>query len=186
MTNINDLPTCSPDCPTMSSSELEVEQKWRDLRNQAAIAAMQGALANCYLHHLSNSIPCNSIAKQSVLYADALIEALKKKYRFEYKGLINVEDLFDLKLEDLDYIYKNLKRNENDLQVDSLLDANKNPLKKEIENKINIVKAIIDMKDRKTCSMISMASISLPVIPMARQTPKSNPRSLMDVIQYIM
>ena len=55
------------------------------------------------------------------------IEALKKKYRFEYKGLINVEDLFDLKLEDLDYIYKNLKRNENDLQVDSLLDANKNP-----------------------------------------------------------
>ena len=87
------------------------------------------------------------------------IEALKKKYRFEYKGLINVEDLFDLKLEDLDYIYKNLKRNENDLQVDSLLDANKNPLKKEIENKINIVKAIFDMKEAEIESAkIAMAN----------------------------
>ena len=87
------------------------------------------------------------------------IEALKKKYRFEYKGLINVEDLFDLKLEDLDYIYKNLKRNENDLQVDSLLDANKNPLKKEIENKINIVKAIFDMKEAELESAkIAMAN----------------------------
>ena len=87
------------------------------------------------------------------------IEALKKKYRFEYKGLINVEDLFDLKLEDLDYIYKNLKRNENELQVDSLLDANKNPLKKEIENKINIVKAIFDMKEAEIESAkIAMAN----------------------------
>jgi len=87
------------------------------------------------------------------------IEALKKKYRFEYKGLINVEDLFDLKLEDLDYIYKNLKRNENDLQVDSLLDANKNPLKKEIENKVNIVKAIFDMKEAEIESAkIAMAN----------------------------
>lgn len=77
------------------------------------------------------------------------IEALKNKYRFEYKGLINVEDLFDLKLQDLDYIYKNLKKDENDLQVDSLLDANKNPLKKEIEIKINIVKAIFEMKEQE-------------------------------------
>lgn len=77
------------------------------------------------------------------------IEALKNKYRFEFKGLINVEDLFDLKLEDLDYIYKNLKKDENDLQVDSLLDANKNPLKKEIEHKINIVKAIFEMKEQE-------------------------------------
>lgn len=74
------------------------------------------------------------------------IEALKNKYRFEFKGLINVEDLFDLKLEDLDYIYKNLKRDENDLQVDSLLDANKNPLKGELDCKINIVKSIFQMK----------------------------------------
>lgn len=52
---------------------------WQALRNQAAIAAMQGALANCYLHSVSNSSSCSSIAKNAVLYADALIEALKKK-----------------------------------------------------------------------------------------------------------
>jgi pyruvate kinase len=77
------------------------------------------------------------------------IEALKNKYRFEFKGLINVEDLFDLRLEDLDHIYKGLKRDENDLQVDSLLDANKNPLKKEIEVKINIVKTVFEMKEEE-------------------------------------
>ena len=75
------------------------------------------------------------------------IEALKKKYRFEFKGLINLEDLFDLRLVDLDYIYKNLKRDENDLQVESLLDASKNPLKRELEIKINIVKSIFEMKE---------------------------------------
>ena len=75
------------------------------------------------------------------------IEALKKKYRFEFKGLINFEDLFDLRLVDLDYIYKNLKRDENDLQVESLLDASKNPLKRELEIKINIVKSIFEMKE---------------------------------------
>ena len=77
---------------------------------------------------------------------NVLIEALKNKYRFEYKGLINVEDLFDINLEGLDQIYRDLKKVENDLQSDSLLDANENPLKKETENKINIVKNIFEIK----------------------------------------
>ena len=75
-----------------------------------------------------------------------LIEALKNKYRFEYKGLINVEDLFDINLKGLDQIYRDLKKVENDLQSDSLLDANENPLKKETENKIKIVKNIFEIK----------------------------------------
>lgn len=74
------------------------------------------------------------------------IEALKNKYRFEYKGLINVEDLFDINLKGLDQIYRDLKKVENDLQSDSLLDANENPLKKETENKIKIVKNIFEIK----------------------------------------
>ena len=75
MANINDLPTCSPDCPTMSSSELEVEQKWRDLRNQAAIAAMQGVM------NFFGSIDYNreTIARLAVEQADALIDMLKEK-----------------------------------------------------------------------------------------------------------
>ena len=54
-------------------------EAFNSLRNQAAIAAMQGALANCYLHSVSNNTPYSSIVRQSVLYADALIEELKKK-----------------------------------------------------------------------------------------------------------
>ena len=92
MANINDLPTCSPDCPTMSSSELEVEQKWRDLRNQAAIAAMQGTitiLSSSDRHAFRNIVVesfkgdkktyPNEIAKFAVACAESLIEELKKK-----------------------------------------------------------------------------------------------------------
>jgi recombination DNA repair RAD52 pathway protein len=74
------------------------------------------------------------------------IESLKNKYRFEFKGLINIEDLFDLKLEDLDTIYRNLKKQEQDLEGDSLLETKDNPAKAEIENKILVVKEIFNMK----------------------------------------
>ena len=74
------------------------------------------------------------------------IERLKNKYRFEFKGLISVEDLFDLSLENLDLIYKNLKKEESDLQTDSLLETVDNPLIKEIEIKLEIVKSIFNMK----------------------------------------
>ena len=72
-----------PVCLTPEDVELIQEQTedehWQDVRERAVIAAMQGALANCYLHSVSNGTPCSSIARQSVLYADALIEELKKK-----------------------------------------------------------------------------------------------------------
>ena len=77
---------------------------------------------------------------------DMWIECLKNKYRFEFKGLISAEDLFDLKLEDLDTIYKGLKKDEADLQGDSLLETKDTPKQLEIEAKINIVKEIFNMK----------------------------------------
>jgi hypothetical protein len=77
---------------------------------------------------------------------DIWIECLKNKYRFEFKGLISVEDLFDLKLEDLDSIYKGLKKDEADLQGDSLLETKDNPKQLEVEAKIKIVKEIFNMK----------------------------------------
>lgn len=77
---------------------------------------------------------------------DIWIECLKNKYRFEYRGLISVEDLFDLNLEDLDLIYKGLKRAENDLLGDSLIETADNPKKREVEAKIEIVKSVFDMK----------------------------------------
>ena len=74
------------------------------------------------------------------------VECLKNKFRFEFKGLISTEDLFDLTLADLDAIYKNLKKEESDLQGDSLLDNDENPKVREVEVKIEVVKAIFDMK----------------------------------------
>lgn len=75
------------------------------------------------------------------------IESLQNKYRFEFKGLISVEDLFDLKLEDLNGIYISLKKNEKELQTDSLMEKEGNPQIKEVETKIKIVKSIFKMKD---------------------------------------
>lgn len=77
---------------------------------------------------------------------DIWIEGLKNKFRFEFKGLISIEDLFDLNLADLDVIYKSLKKEEKDLQGDSLLDNDENPKVREVEVKIEIVKAIFGMK----------------------------------------
>ena len=74
------------------------------------------------------------------------VECLKNKFRFEFKGLISTEDLFDLTLADLDAIYKSLKKEEKDLQGDSLLDNDENPKVREVEVKIEIVKAIFEMK----------------------------------------
>lgn len=75
------------------------------------------------------------------------IESLEKKYRFEYKGLISTEDLFDLNLDELDMIYRSLKREEKDLQSDSLLDNTDNPQINELATKIEVVKSIFEIKD---------------------------------------
>ena len=74
------------------------------------------------------------------------VECLKNKFRFVFKGLISTEDLFDLTLADLDAIYKSLKKEESDLQGDSLLGNDENPKVREVEVKIEVVKAIFDMK----------------------------------------
>lgn len=74
------------------------------------------------------------------------IECIRNKYRFEFKGLISAEDLFDLNLEDLDVIYKGLKKQEQELLGDSLLETAENPAKREVEAKIDIVKSIFAIK----------------------------------------
>lgn len=77
---------------------------------------------------------------------DIWIECIRNKYRFEFKGLISAEDLFDLKLEDLDVIYRGLKKEEQELHGDSLIETAENPAKREVEAKIDIVKSIFAIK----------------------------------------
>ena len=71
--------------------------------------------------------------------------ATKKKYRFSYKGQVTVEDLWDLSVEELDKIYKNLKSLQKNASEESLLQtATKED--KELNNKIEIIKTIVTDK----------------------------------------
>lgn len=71
------------------------------------------------------------------------IFAAKNKIRFAYNGKITVEDLWDLSLEDLDNLYRTLKREQSMRSEDSLLDAPKK--EDEVLNaQIEIVKAVVE------------------------------------------
>ncbi|MBQ7927581.1 MAG: hypothetical protein IJ287_02375 [Methanobrevibacter sp.] len=77
------------------------------------------------------------------------IEALSKKLRFEYKGMISIEDLFDLNLKELDGIYMKLKKQLDEYRqysVDSLLDreGEKDETYEELQLKIDIVTAVFN------------------------------------------
>lgn len=68
--------------------------------------------------------------------------ASKKKYRFNFKGVIGVEDLWDLSVENLDKIYKSLKSLQRDASEETLLQTVSKE-DKELSNKIEIVKTIV-------------------------------------------
>lgn len=62
-----------------TSSELDFNEEnehWQNVREYAAIAVIQGTLANS---DLFRQFSYSSLAEQAVLYADALVEELKKK-----------------------------------------------------------------------------------------------------------
>ena len=70
--------------------------------------------------------------------------ATRNKIRFGYRGLISTEDLWDLDVEELDGIYKNLMAEKKDSETESLLSEKKtNSI---LEIKIEIVKYIFGVK----------------------------------------
>ena len=71
--------------------------------------------------------------------------AVREKTRFNFKGLISVEDLWDLSLESLDSIYGNLSSDLDALPKKSLLSANTQQ-RDEIEFKQSIIKHIVETK----------------------------------------
>ena len=74
--------------------------------------------------------------------------ATKKKYRFSYKGLISVEDLWDLNVLALDQIYKALNKTLKDMGEESLLKT-KSTEEKDVENMVEIVKHIVSVKEQE-------------------------------------
>ena len=71
--------------------------------------------------------------------------AVKQKFRFEFKGLISVEDLFDLNVRDLDSVFKTLNSQLKQVKEESLLEV-KTKQDEELDIKIEIVKYIFELK----------------------------------------
>ena len=66
------------------------------------------------------------------------ITALAQKLRFPFKGSISTEDLFSLGLTDLDTLYKNLKKESDNLSGTGLIKKT-NPAAKTLELQIAVV-----------------------------------------------
>lgn len=79
--------------------------------------------------------------------------ATRKKYRFPFKGMITVEDLWDLSLQNLDSVYKSLNKLKKDSDEDSLLSV-ESIENKELEDKINIIKYIVKVKQDEAAAKL--------------------------------
>lgn len=73
--------------------------------------------------------------------------ATREKYRFPYKGMISVEDLWDLNATQLDGVYKALSKEVKVQGEDSLMAET--TIDKDLTNKIEIVKHIFTVKQNE-------------------------------------
>lgn len=71
--------------------------------------------------------------------------AARRKYRYPYKGTITTEDLWGLKVQQLDEVYKALNAESKLSDGDSLL-VTKSTEDEDLSNKIEIVKHIVAIK----------------------------------------
>jgi hypothetical protein len=71
--------------------------------------------------------------------------ATRKKFRFPFKGMISVEDLWDLSVQNLDTVFKALNAEAKQVKEDSLL-ATKSTEDTILDAKIEIVKHIVKVK----------------------------------------
>lgn len=82
--------------------------------------------------------------------------ATRNRYRFNYKGVMTVEDLWNLRVEDLDAIFKMLNRQKKTADEDSLL-ATKSAEDQDLANKIDIVRYIVSVKLAEAAERVSAA-----------------------------
>lgn len=82
--------------------------------------------------------------------------ATRNRYRFNYKGVMTVEDLWSLRVEDLDAIFKMLNRQKKTADEDSLL-ATKSAEDQDLANKIDIVRYTVSVKLAEAAERVSAA-----------------------------
>ena len=71
--------------------------------------------------------------------------ATKNKFRYPYKGMVSTEDLWDLRLEQLDSVFKTLNTQLKDSAEESLLHVESKE-SKTLTMQIDIVKHIVEVK----------------------------------------
>lgn len=72
--------------------------------------------------------------------------ATREKYRFPYKGVISVEDLWDLSCDQLNVVFKSLNKEKKNVNEESLLDMRQSAADVTLTNMIDIVKYIFNAK----------------------------------------
>ena len=79
-----------------------------------------------------------------------MVYLLRNKARFNFKGLVDVEDLFDLGFDELDKIYRGLRKEWKEYDEDSLIiSEEENPQIRLLTAKTNVVKYIFDLKQKE-------------------------------------
>ena len=84
------------------------------------------------------------------------ITALAQKLRFPFKGSISTEDLFSLGLTDLDTLYKNLKKDSDNLSGTGLIKKT-NPAAKTLELQIAVVTEVFSYRQNEIAAKKTMA-----------------------------
>ena len=74
--------------------------------------------------------------------------AIREKFRFPFKGMINSEDLWDLNVQSLDSVFKTLNSQLKQVKEESLLNT-KTQQDKELDMKIEIIKYIVKVKQEE-------------------------------------
>ena len=81
--------------------------------------------------------------------------ASRNKLRFNYRGLITVEDLWDLGVRELDHIYKGLMSEKKETETESLITKQvENTI---LETKIELVKYVFNTKVEEAEAMTKKA-----------------------------
>lgn len=114
------------------------------------------------------------------------VMATRRKFRFPFKGLISVEDLWDLSVKNLDTIFKALNAEARQANEDSLL-ATKSTADKELESKIEIIKFIVKVKQDEAAQRLVVAANKeqqrrIDEIIAAKQDQKLQDMSIEDLI----
>lgn len=106
--------------------------------------------------------------------------ATRNRYRFNYKGVMTVEDLWSLRVEDLDAIFKMLNRQKKTADEDSLL-ATKSAEDQDLANKIDIVRYIVSVKLAEAAERVSAAEKKAQRDKIMEIVAKKNDKALEDM-----